>query len=287
MKTDTKAYYLGSINRAIEFIESHASEKIGLEEIAEYALLSKFHFHRIFKSIKGETVKDYLLRIRLEKSAFLLMKSDKPINEIAYECGYSSPETFTRAFRAYFSISPSQYKSEVKEKSDYKREANKKISFESLQLKPPKIVEKADLNLAYIRHQGRYEEVGKSFKQLIKWASKQLLLKWIPTTIGIVYDDPNLTAEEHLRYDACILLSREIKPEAEIGYKQIKAGRYAVFRYKGPYEELSRVYDYIYYKCLFEYDWELRDAPSLEWYIRSPLFFRPKDLVTDIYLPIV
>ena len=63
-QTGTKAFYLEAINRAIEFMESRASSTIALEDIAAYSLLSKFHFHRIFKSIIGDTAKEYLVRRR-------------------------------------------------------------------------------------------------------------------------------------------------------------------------------------------------------------------------------
>jgi len=94
MQKQTKEYYLEAINRAIEFIESNTSNNISLEELAEYSFLSKYHFHRIFKSIIGDTAKEYLTRLRLEKSALLLKNTEKAVNDIAYECGYTSPETF-------------------------------------------------------------------------------------------------------------------------------------------------------------------------------------------------
>jgi len=77
MQTPTNEYYLESVNRAIEFIESNISREIDLEDISSYANLSKYHFHRVFKSVIGNTTKNYLTRIRLEKSALLLKNTDK------------------------------------------------------------------------------------------------------------------------------------------------------------------------------------------------------------------
>ena len=54
------------------------------------------------------------------------------------------------------------------------------------------------------------------------WAATHLVLKLKPATIGIVHDNPDLTAEQNIRFDACILLSKEIKPSGEIGYKKIE-----------------------------------------------------------------
>lgn len=287
MKKETRQQYLEAINRAIVFIETNMTENISLEEIAEYAFLSKYHFHRIFKSIIGNTVKQYQTRLRLEKSALLLRNSAETINQIAYQCGYNSPETFTRAFQNYFSLSPSLFRENSKIAIHQKQEIYQQLSFESLNLGAPKIVEVSDLHLAYIRHFGSYEKVAKSFQNLMFWATKNLILKLKPTTLGIIHDDPQLTEEIKLRFDACILLTKEIKPQGEIGYKKVKGGKFAVFRYQGSYESFYTVYDYLYHICLFEYQWELRDEAALEWYIKSPPFYKPNSFVTDFYLPII
>ena len=286
MKTTINEYYLEAINRSIEFIETNATKDINLEDISACSYLSKYHFHRIFKSIIGNTAKDYLTRLRLEKSALLLKNSDKAINEIAYECGYGSPETFTRAFKNYFSTTPSQFKESSKQELLNKQTIHKDSTLQKLNVSEPKIVEINDLNLAYIRHFGSYDKVGKSFQKLMLWATKNLILKLKPTTLGIVHDNPDLTEETKIRFDACILITKEIQPKGEVGYKKIKGGKFAVFCYKGPYETFYPVYDYIYNICLFENNWELRDEPALEWYIKSPPFNKPENYVTDFYLPI-
>ncbi|MBV6655865.1 MAG: AraC family transcriptional regulator [Mameliella sp.] len=282
----TKASYLEAINRAIVYIEQHSATNISLEAIATYALLSKYHFHRVFKSIVGSTTKAYLTRLRLEKSAHLLKHSEKTISEIAYDCGYASPEVFNRAFKSYFEVTPTLFRRNTKQERLSKVEHYKNTSFESLGISAPKIVEKKDLNLAYIRHYGSYDQVAKSFQQLMFWATKNLFLKLKPTTLGILHDNPDLTAETQIRFDACVLISKEIQPQGAIGYKRIKGGKFAVFRYKGAYESFYPVYDYIYNICLFEHQWELRDEPALEWYVRSPPFYKPDQYITDFYLPI-
>ena len=246
MQTPINEYYLEAINRSIEFIESNATKDISLEDISAYSYLSKYHFHRIFKSIIGDTTKDYLTRLRLEKSALLIKNSDKAIGEIAYECGYSSPDPFTRAFKSYFSTTPSQFKESSKQELLNKQIIHKDSTLHSLNVSEPKILEINDFNLAYIRHFGSYDKVGKSFQKLMLWATKNLILKLKPTTLGIVHDNPDLTEETKIRFDACVLITKEIQPKGEVGYKKIKGGKFAVFRYKGPYETFYPVYDYIY-----------------------------------------
>jgi AraC family transcriptional regulator len=118
------------------------------------------------------------------------------------------------------------------------------------------------------------------------WAATHFVLKLKPTTLGILHDNPEITDEEKIRFDACVLVNKPVHPKGEISYKKIEGGKFALFRYNGPYEQFYTVYDYIYNVCLFEKGWELADKPALEWYIKSPPFFPPHKSVTDFYLPL-
>ncbi|WP_276978832.1 AraC family transcriptional regulator [Flavobacterium filum] len=288
MRTDTKNSYLEGINKAIAFIESNSTSDIQLKDIATHANLSQYHFHRVFKSLTGDTTKDFLTRLRLEKAAIKLKHSQNDIGQIAFDCGYQNHETFTRAFKAYFGLTPVEYRNSLAELTKNKQKEYRKanIDLSALNIQGPIIKTIPDLHLAYIRHTGSYDQVGSSFQQLMFWAATHLVLKIKPVTIGIVHDNPDLTEEQHIRFDACVLVAKEIKPRGEIGYKKIEGGKFAVFTYKGAYEGFYNVYDYIYNVCLFDNQFELADKPALEWYIKSPPFYKPENFVTDFYVPI-
>lgn len=288
MRIDTKNSYLVSINKAIAFIESNWTIDIQLKDIAAQASISPYHFHRVFKSLTGDTTKEFLTRLRLEKAALKLKHSQNDIGQIAFDCGYQNHETFTRAFKDYFGLSPLEYRNSIAELTVNKQieygKAN--INLNTLNVQGPIIKTIPDLHLAYIRHTGSYNKVGSSFQKLMFWAATHLVLKLKPITIGIVHDNPDLTEEQNIRFDACVLLSKEIKPNGEIGYKKIEGGKFAVFTYKGDYEGFYPVYDYIYNVCLFDNKFDLADKPALEWYIKSPPFYKPENFVTDFYVPI-
>ncbi len=287
MRTLTNEYYLEEVNRAIEFIESNISRDIGLKEISAASNLSKYHFHRVFKSIIGNTSKNYLTRLRLEKSSYLLKNTNKKIANIAFDSGYTSPETFNRAFKSHFSTSPSQFRKSILQEVKNKQVIYQDTTLENLSVSEPEIVSIEDLNLAYIRHFGDYSKVAQPFQELMLWVVKNPALELNPTILGIKHDNPDLTKESNIRFDACVLIKKEIQPEGKIGYKKIKGGKFAVFRYTGGYEAIYSVYDYIYNVCLFQYGWELRDEVTFEWYIKSPPLYKPEQFVTDFYLPIV
>lgn len=284
----TKEIYLESLNRAIQFVENNIDKKILLKDIAREAFLSEFHFHRIFKSFTGETVKEFLFRLKIERAAIRLKHSKDNIGEIALDNGYENHETFTRAFKKYFQCTPQEYRENVQEitvkkQADYK---NRSYSLNHLQVEEPIIKVLPDLDLAYIRHTGSYDKVAASFQHLMLWAATHLVVQLKPVTLGIVHDNPDLTDEEKIRYDACLIVRKPIQPRGEIGYKKIEGGKFAIFRYKGSYDNFYTVYDYIYNVCLFEKGWELADKPALEWYIKSPPFYKPEKYVTDFCVPV-
>ncbi len=287
MKKTTEAH-LESLTRALQFIENNLYKKILLKEIAREAYLSEFHFHRVFKSLTGETVKDFVLRLKIERSALRLQHSQDSIGQIAFDNGYENHETFTRAFKKYFQCTPQEYRETVRQITATKQSnyLSNNINLETLHTEEPTIRYLPDLHLAYIRHTGSYDRVEHSFQRLMLWAGKQFVLKLKPTTLGIVHDNPDLTDEEKVRFDACVVVRKEVKPVGEIGYKKIEGGKFAIFRYKGAYDNFPMVYDYIYSVCLFERNWELADKPALEWYIQSPPWYKPENYVTDFCVPI-
>jgi AraC family transcriptional regulator len=109
--------YRSRINRVIDYVNSNLDKSISLEELASVAFFSPFHFHRIFVAVTGESVNHFTNRIRLEKSARLLKFSSHPISDIAVQCGFSSPATFSRAFKQYYGVRPVHIKKTASSKT--------------------------------------------------------------------------------------------------------------------------------------------------------------------------
>lgn len=81
-----------------------------LAVLAAGAGLSAFHLHRLFVGVTGETPKQFTLRLRVCRGAALLLTSRRTVLDIALACGFDSHETFTRAFRRHFRLSPRAYR---------------------------------------------------------------------------------------------------------------------------------------------------------------------------------
>ena len=102
---------------ALLYIERNSNSKINLEKIASKSFYSKFHFQREFKELFGVSPKEYVVQIRNEKAAFILVSTDMKMGDIGFEVGFEDQETFSRSFKKYFGISPLQFRKKYK-KSD-------------------------------------------------------------------------------------------------------------------------------------------------------------------------
>ena len=110
---DNKKYlrneYISRINRVIDYIEKNIDKDLSLEKLAKVANFSRFHFHRIFRVMTGETLNQFIQRIRVEKAASQLISNPKKsITEIAFDCGFSGSAPFARSFKEYLNMSASQ-----------------------------------------------------------------------------------------------------------------------------------------------------------------------------------
>jgi len=97
---------------AIAYIETHYAEKISLDELAKKSHLSKRHFLRIFHDCIGRSPIDHLMHVRIQKAADLLRHTNRTITDIAFDCGFSDGNYFTRCFRKITGETPRQYRTE-------------------------------------------------------------------------------------------------------------------------------------------------------------------------------
>lgn len=94
----------------LSYIESHLDKELTLEKIAKELSYSKFYLSRQFKRNTGVTLHKYIQGRRLAEAAEKLVKTRKPIMEIAFEAGYSSQQAFTKAFCHEFMCTPQKYR---------------------------------------------------------------------------------------------------------------------------------------------------------------------------------
>lgn len=115
------ADYIERTNAAIDFIVGNLDRDLTLDEVANVACFSSFHFHRIFRSMLGETLRQFIKRQRLERAMYLMSHAPKrSLTTIAFACGFSSSSDFSRSFKAHYGTAPSIFN--VEALRDSKRE---------------------------------------------------------------------------------------------------------------------------------------------------------------------
>ena len=282
MKNITYNDYVQRINKVVAYINNHLDETLELKTLANEAALSDFHFHRIFKALKGEAIGGYITRLRLEATARLLRYTALTIEEIAFNIGYETPASLSKAFKKQYGISPTEYRTN---KDTYIMK--KEIINPDLALKAPKIVTLEPKNLIYVALTGAYGSLdyGKAYEQL--WAvikAQKLFTKGIES-ICISYDDPKITEGSLQRSDVCLAIHKPASPQDEVSCKTLAGGKYAVFFYQGSYENLSQVYDTAV-RWVIDHQYTLREEPFFEKYLNDARRTPKEKLKTEIYIPI-
>lgn len=98
------------IKSIVSYVEDNLSEEIAIEEIAKALNYSKFYIARVFKENTGCTLYKYIQGRRLTEAARMLVETQKPIVEIAYEVNYHSQQAFTQAFHQAYLCTPQIYR---------------------------------------------------------------------------------------------------------------------------------------------------------------------------------
>lgn len=104
--------YAETLERLVDKIERSLDRPLSLDEISREAGLSKYHLHRVFRAITGLPLAEYVRRRRLSDSLGPLFGSDRPIIDIALDYGFSFVQSYIRAFRARYGMSPGQCRDE-------------------------------------------------------------------------------------------------------------------------------------------------------------------------------
>jgi len=99
-----------SIQKAVDYIENNIGDEIPLANLAEIANLSYFYFHRLFTRLIKKPVQEYIKLRRLARSVESLKNKENRILDVALDYGFSSHESFTRAFKDAYGFTPAEYR---------------------------------------------------------------------------------------------------------------------------------------------------------------------------------
>ncbi len=252
------------INRAIDYILNHINEKISVDDIASHCNFSRYYFSRMFKIETGESIYEFIKRVKMEQSAFRLkVENGRSITDISCDYGYSS-SNYSSAFKQHHNLSPIQFRRSIKQKSlrnpifsdasiglESFEECDKKISIEVLD----------DYLVIYERHKGNYGDLSKH------WGAFQEKYKDYITEITLLvertYDDPSITDIDECLYDICIAAPESCTLENTY---VIKGGKFAIYHFKGLVNQIYNSYQSIFNVWLTQSNFEIDDRYGFEIY---------------------
>lgn len=314
-KSLNNEYYI-RLNKTIDYIHNHYADELNLTRLADVACFSKFHFHRLFRTMVGETLNDFVQRIRLEKSIQKLIKEpSQSITEIALDCGFSSSQNFATLFKASYGLPPSTVRKEY-------NWDNYKIKMEKLRIKDKnvlqpaeaylydvyrnkrqlpidrimdqksipdvKIVERQPLRVAYVRIIGHYREetIVPAFKKLLQWATPREYLTGKAIVLGVIGSPTSITPEDKLIFDACITVPDSVKADQWVNIQTLPGGKFGVHHCEIERNSAEAMWMNVMLNWLFHSDYQPDDRPLWQIFYNDPETHPLKHQILDLCLPI-
>lgn len=277
------------LNKALEHIEGHLQDKLELEDLADLANYSPWHFHRQFTAVIGYPVSDYIRRRRLSEAALELIFTFMPIREIAKKYCFESQEAFTRAFKSFAGITPGQFR----------KQKGPLVSFSPIELTQyAKHFRKGAITMTpRFEHKDAFTVVGiarqftmenNTIPQLwddFNQRNKEIKHALYEAAIGVCYYAPDYQKDSSFTYMAgwIVTLADDI-PEGMSAHT-LPACDYAVFEHKGALDTLQKTYDYIFREWLPASEYEMAIQDDFEWYDERFKYGAPES-VMEIWIPV-
>ncbi|HRK31066.1 MAG TPA: AraC family transcriptional regulator [Tepidisphaeraceae bacterium] len=276
-------------------IQANLDGDLSLEALAGVAGCSAAYFARRFAQIMAETPKQYTLRLRLERAAVRLVLLDDRVLDIALDCGFSCHETFSRAFRRRFGVSPLGFRASGRLPAAPKSRSKTlgvevpqrvEVSAEAVSLSSTVVRTLAPMSLAFVRHVGPYEQVPvDSWDVVLDWALRRGIGPPY-VLMGIAHDAPGITEPARLRFDAAVRVPCEFTSTKRVGYQRFGGGVFAFTTHVGPFTALPAAYGEIFARLRKDKTLECLGVPCLEFYGVNRVTSDVAVVNTEIAIPV-
>ena len=300
--------YQAKVNRVLDFIGSHLDADLSLTRLASLGGFSRFHFHRIFQALTGETLNSHVRRVRLERAMLSLRASPrKRITDVALEVGFAGTAEFSRAFKQQFGRTASSWDRRSPLENSKIGKAPGMLPFHTeddlrrMQAASTTRVRVQRVGaFRYVYHR-TYEPFGnmrlvENYHALIAWLAARGTDVRDVVIIGMSLDDPAVTPSERIRHDLGIafpldrtgILSEILrgrdraklplatKPTladceaAGLTIRDFAPQKIVSLHCQGDLGEMARVWQYLYRVWLPDHADEAADAPAMEMFVRLP-----------------
>jgi AraC family transcriptional regulator len=256
-------------------IESRLDDPVDLASMAQQFGASPFHFHRLFRESTGETPRQHVERLRLERALLRLALTRESIREVCDAAGFRSHETFSRSFKRRFRVTPSQMRKSLEAKRDkHMKEAATAPPNTQCRLSKVRIESLKPTFLLAKRRRGEYTQfeyapfvkTDRLWNSLARWATRQEI-PYAKIGWGLMHDIPGVTPPDAQRFDGCIRIRRAVPTPRDIQCLRFAGGTYATIEHVGPPETLTAAYSMLVQVInLAPHRYAWRVAPSVTMY---------------------
>ncbi|HBX23742.1 MAG TPA: AraC family transcriptional regulator [Desulfotomaculum sp.] len=285
---------LEKMNGALTYIEENLTSDIDFKEAAKLACCSEYHFKRMFSFLAGITLSEYIRRRRLSLAAFELNNSNKKIIDAAIKYGYSSPDSFTRAFQNFHGVPPSEARNNGQSLKAYSRvtfqlsiKGGSELNYRIVEKKPFRIV--GIMKRVPIIFHGVNPEIASMWKTLNNEMINKLKQLSNVEPLGIIQASTNFSEgrmEEKGELDHFIGVATTNECPDNLTRLEVPASTWAVFESAGPFPDtLQNIWGRIYSEWFPSSNYEQVKGPEILWNehldITSPTF------KSEIWIPIL
>lgn len=283
--------WVESLQVALDYMEDHLEEQVTIEGIAEAAMMSPFHFQRVFQALTDMSVKEYIRKRRLTLAAYDLAKTDRKIIDLALQYGYETPESFSKAFRKQHGISPREARTYKGKITSYNR-LSIQVNLKGDDPMQYEIVDKSAFQVVGMKHEvschdGQNEvEIPKLWDKMNKDGTDDVLAQMNNGNIqGIVGVCVDLHPEKPSFMQYWIGTDYEGKVPEGMEKLTIPASKWAVFEVKGSMPQaIQQAWGKIYSEWFPSSGYQHAGTPDLEVYsdgdIHSPSYH------SEIWIPV-
>ncbi len=284
---------LKSINDALQYIEENLTEKIDYSEIGKIAMCSEYHFNRMFSFLSGVNLSEYIRRRRLTLAAIELKDKEKRVIDVAIKYGYSSADSFTRAFSSLHGVLPSEVKNENVSIKAYPK-MSFKLSIEGAEEMNYRIVEKESFKIVGFKKRVQiiFNGVNPEIAEMYKLLTPEIIMKLkLISNIepkGIISASCNFSEgrmEEKGELDHYIGVLTSDDSVEDLDILEVESHTWAVFESIGKFPEtLQNIWGRIYSQWFPSSGYEAVDAPEIVWH-ESPDTTK-ENYKSEIWIPV-
>lgn len=288
------------MNLAIDHVVAHLAEPLRLTRIARVAMFSPYHFHRVFQALMGETLADFVKRLRLERALFLMAHAParrRSLARIALNCGFSSSSDFSRSFKQRFGVPPSAFDIGAW-RAEHRAALERSIPASTAEFHLRRLpaasnpdafkVKTRDLparTVAYIRVANPYQggAVVGAAERLVAWAERHGLAdgQWL----GYQWENPELVPLERCRYHVAVEAER-FTAAGEVGRFRFPAMTVAEIEVRGGIDLELRALQWLYGVWLPRSGYVPADHPCFEAWIGRPFGHGVERFELRVQLPV-